>query len=81
MPIIVFGNLVELDSFRDLDTAIYFKKKIDISDFLKLEVELENMLGYPVDIIPLNEVSPDSGYPYLEMVLFYTKSREYMNHY
>jgi len=54
---IVFGSFVELDSFRDIDIAVY-RRDTSLEDTLKLEAMVEEALGYPVDIIPLDTISP-----------------------
>jgi len=55
--VVVFGSFVELDSFRDIDIAVY-KKDTGLEDILKLETMIEEALGYPVDVIPLDTISP-----------------------
>ncbi len=54
---IVFGSFVELESFRDIDIAVY---SLDTSlDYIaKLSAELELKLGIPVDIVPITELDP-----------------------
>ena len=52
---IIFGSFIELDSFRDIDVAIY-APNVPLKHLLHLSVKLENELGIPVDIIPLNEL-------------------------
>ncbi len=54
---IVFGSFVELESFRDIDIAVY---SLDTSlDYIaKLSAELELELGIPVDIVPITELDP-----------------------
>jgi len=54
---IIFGSFVELESFRDIDIAIY-KPNLDLNDVLRLSIELEEKLGIPVDVIPITEVNP-----------------------
>ncbi len=52
---IVFGSFVELESFRDIDVAVY---SLDSSlDYIaSLSAKLELKLGIPVDVVPLTEI-------------------------
>ena len=52
---LVFGSFIELDSFRDIDIAVYMPN-LSFKHILHLSVKLENELGIPVDIVPLNEL-------------------------
>jgi len=56
---IVFGSFTTLESFRDIDIAVY---SLDTSlDYIaKLGAKLELELGIPVDIIPITELDPHS---------------------
>ncbi len=51
---IVFGSFVELESFRDVDIAVY---SLDPSlDYIaSLSAKLELKLDIPVDVVPLTE--------------------------
>jgi len=56
---IVFGSLVELESFRDVDVAVYASsRELDLDAVIKLSVELEERLHIPVDVVPLDAISP-----------------------
>ena len=55
--VIVFGSFVELYSFRDIDIAIY-SKSLDLEDIFKLSTILELDIGYPIDIVPLDQIPP-----------------------
>ena len=55
---VLFGSFVELDSFRDIDLAVYIRGNEDLSFMFKLANKLEEELGYPVDIVPLNIIPP-----------------------
>jgi len=52
---IVFGSFVELESFRDIDIAVY---SLDSSlDYIvSLSIKLELKLDIPIDIVPLTEI-------------------------
>jgi len=54
---VVFGSFVELESFRDVDVAVY---TLDTSlDYIaKLGAKLELALAIPVDVVPLSEIDP-----------------------
>ena len=53
---IVFGSFVELDSYRDVDVAVYLRGCCSLDRILSLGVRLERALGLPVDLVPLNMV-------------------------
>ena len=56
---IIFGSFVEMEYFRDVDVAVYAgSRELDLDAVIKLSVELEERLRIPVDVIPLNVVSP-----------------------
>ncbi|MEM0079626.1 MAG: nucleotidyltransferase domain-containing protein [Candidatus Nezhaarchaeales archaeon] len=56
---IIFGNFVEMESFRDVDVAVYAdSRELDLNAVIKLSVELEERLHIPVGVVPLNEGSP-----------------------
>ncbi|MEM2622891.1 MAG: nucleotidyltransferase domain-containing protein [Candidatus Nezhaarchaeales archaeon] len=56
---IIFGSFVELESFRDVDLAVYAgSRDLDLDAVIKLSVKLEERLRIPVDVVPLDEVSP-----------------------
>lgn len=55
---IVFGSFVDLDSFRDVDIAVYVRGGASLDRIIELMNRLEEALGIPVDIVPLDEVDP-----------------------
>ena len=56
---VVFGSFLKDYPFRDIDVAVYVTGSIDPLDYkLRLEEELERKIGYPVDIVILNEAPP-----------------------
>ena len=55
---ILFGSFVELNSFRDIDVAVYVRDSDDLDFIFKLASRLEEELGYPVDVVPLNIIPP-----------------------
>ncbi len=52
---IAFGSFVELESFRDLDIAVYSPRG-NLEHYSRLTAKLELELGIPVDIVPLDEI-------------------------
>lgn len=58
---IVFGSFVELESFRDIDIAVYTKSpSFDYVALLGAKLELD--LGIPVDVVLLDELPPRFRY-------------------
>ncbi len=55
---VLFGSFVELNSFRDIDIAVYIRDGEDLSLIFRLANKLEEELGYPVDVVPLNTIPP-----------------------
>lgn len=54
---IVFGSFVDMDSFRDIDVAVYAGRLgMDLNLMLKLAADLEERLRVPVDVVPLESV-------------------------
>jgi len=49
---VLFGSFVEVKSFRDIDVAVYLDRVLEI------EVRLEERLGIPIDIAPLQSLPP-----------------------
>ena len=58
---LVFGSFVELNSFRDIDLAVYLRDA-DLDYLFRLADRLEDVVGYPVDVVPLSEISPKFRY-------------------
>jgi len=56
---IVYGSFLKGYPFRDIDVAVYVAAEGDLLDYkLRLEEELEEKLGYPIDVAVLNEAPP-----------------------
>jgi len=56
---VVFGSFLKDYPFRDIDVAVYAVPLEDSLDYkLRLEDELEKVIGYPIDIAVLNEAPP-----------------------
>lgn len=57
---IVFGSFVELDSFRDVDIAVYSARcKLDPGIVAEIASRLEERIRIPVDVVPIGEVSAE----------------------
>ena len=54
---IVFGSFVDLESFRDIDLAIYSRNE-SLNYLARLGARLELELEIPIDIVPLKELEP-----------------------
>lgn len=61
---VVFGSFVSLDSYRDVDLAVYTKRG-DLGCLAVLSARLELALGVPVDVVPLDEIPPRFRYSVL----------------
>ena len=61
---ILFGSFIELESYRDIDIAIYTFKE-DFTYYAKLSAKLELILKIPIDIVPLDQVSTRFRYKIL----------------
>jgi len=55
---ILFGSFVELGSFRDIDVAVYLEDLQDLDRILELGAKLEEELGVPIDVVPLQALPP-----------------------
>lgn len=56
---IVFGSFLKDYPFRDIDIAIYVVGNSDALDLkFELEEELEESVGYPIDVTVLNDAPP-----------------------
>ncbi|WP_054842705.1 nucleotidyltransferase domain-containing protein [Vulcanisaeta distributa] len=62
---IIFGSFVDLNEFRDVDIAVY-GKDLDLNRLLSLGVRLEEVLGIPVDVVPLMDINPEFRLSILE---------------
>jgi len=55
---ILFGSFIEMESFRDIDIAVYLEDPQDLDRVLEIGVRLEEKLGIPIDIAPLQSLPP-----------------------
>ncbi len=52
---LIYGSFIELDCFRDIDLAIYIPK-YDLKTIFSIANKIEEEIGIPVDVIPIQEV-------------------------
>jgi len=52
---IVFGSFLELESFRDIDIAIY-GRCLGLKDIFRISAKLERELKIPVDVVPMDRL-------------------------
>lgn len=52
---IIFGSFIELNSFRDIDIAIY-SLNTTLNYLTELAVKIEEKLEIPVDVVPINDL-------------------------
>lgn len=56
---VVYGSFLKDYPFRDIDVALYIAPAADPLNYkISLEVELEDSIGYPVDVAVLNDAPP-----------------------
>lgn len=61
---VIFGSFLEYTYVHDIDIAIYFRYW-DLDELLKISSIIEDRIEIPIDIIPLNELSPTFKYKIL----------------
>ena len=59
---VLFGSALRRRRVRDVDVGVYLEGERGLGELLKLEAELESVLGVPVDLIPLDEAPPRLTY-------------------
>ncbi|MET1160356.1 MAG: nucleotidyltransferase domain-containing protein [Thermoprotei archaeon] len=55
--VLIFGSFVENEYFHDIDIAVY-GPSLDLDYILRLGGLLELETGYPIDLIPLDQITP-----------------------
>jgi len=68
----VFGSYIrgEQKKKSDVDILVDFEKPIDLLDFVGMELELSEILGKKVDLVPKNALKPRIGKRILEEVKY-----------
>ena len=56
--VILYGSVVRRRFVRDIDLLVYGRNRFDLKELSKIASELEERLGVPVDIVPLNSAYP-----------------------
>jgi len=54
----LFGSVTRRRFVRDVDVMVYFKSEPDLRDVIKLSNLLEDLVGVPVDVVPLRYAPP-----------------------
>jgi predicted nucleotidyltransferase len=55
---VLFGSILRRNFIRDLDVGVFMNPEPDIKRIAEISGILEDALGLPVDVIPLNWASP-----------------------
>jgi predicted nucleotidyltransferase len=55
---VLFGSILRRNLIRDLDIGVFMNPEPDIKRIAEISGILEDALGLPVDVIPLNWASP-----------------------
>ena len=55
---VLFGSILRRNFIRDLDVGVFMNPEPDIKRIAEISGILEDALGLPVDVIPLNLASP-----------------------
>ncbi|MCX9082591.1 MAG: nucleotidyltransferase family protein [Candidatus Methanoperedens sp.] len=68
----VFGSYIrgEQKKKSDVDILVEFEKPIGLLDFVGMELELSEILGKKVDLVPKNALKPRIGKHILEEVKY-----------
>jgi len=68
----VFGSYIrgEQKKKSDVDILVEFEKPIGLLDFVGMELELNEILGKKVDLVPKNALKPRIGKRILEEVKY-----------
>jgi len=55
---ILYGSTLRRDTVRDVDIAVY-TREYSLDQILRVSWEVEELLGIPADIVPLESLPPD----------------------
>jgi len=58
LVVVIFGSVLRRRHVRDVDIAVKFGKEVGLEEWLAMGAELEELLGVPVDLVPLDEAPP-----------------------
>lgn len=68
----IFGSYIRGEQTKksDVDILVEFEKPLGLLDFVGMELELNEMLGKKVDLVPKNALKPRIGKHILEEVKY-----------
>jgi|Deesub1362A_J573_1020465.scaffolds.fasta_scaffold00519_29 hypothetical protein len=55
---VLFGSALRRSFVRDVDVGVYVDPEPSLKDFVKLSCLIEDALGMPVDVVPLEKAPP-----------------------
>jgi hypothetical protein len=55
---VLFGSVLRRASVRDLDVGVFLDPEPDLKRFIAMANTLEDALGMPVDVVPLERAPP-----------------------
>lgn len=55
---VLFGSVTRRKFVRDVDVGVFLSSKDELKDLFRLANVLEDALGMPVDVVPLNKAPP-----------------------
>ena len=58
LVVVIFGSVLRRRHVRDVDIAVKFGRGVELEEWLAMSAELEELLGVPVDLVPLDEAPP-----------------------
>jgi len=58
LVVVIFGSVLRRRHVRDVDIAVKFGREVGLEEWLAMGAELEELLGVPVDLVPLDEAPP-----------------------
>jgi len=58
LVVVIFGSVLRRRHVRDVDIAVKFGREVGLEELLAMGAELEELLGVPVDLVPLDEAPP-----------------------
>jgi len=74
--VVLFGSVLRRREVRDVDVAVRFEREPDLGEVLEMGVELEEILGVPVDLVPIDYAPPHLRLKILrDGVLVFVKGR------
>jgi len=56
--VVLFGSVLRRREVRDVDVAVKFNREPSLSELLRMGAELEDVLGAPVDLVPVDHAPP-----------------------